>query len=170
MTNEKKMCAELERNCTENKERLLELMKTYELAKLGNEVQRQEFDDIYNEVLAKNEFYCKSDEYERVGVKCGDRITDDRNMWTLEEDDFNKVMELSRPLEVERGLTDDNGYYITNWLTIELEAKQELVNFIIGNIIPSDIREQFAKVRTSIVYQDKLLDIIYKQFKPIDKP
>ena len=169
MENEKQMCAELESNCTEKKERLLELMKTYELAKLGNEVQRQAFNDIYNEVLAKNEFYCKSDEYERVGVKKGDRITDEKEMWTLDDEDFNKVMELSHPLDVERGLTDDKGYYITNWLTIEIGAKNELVNFIIDNILPESLREGFEKARTNIVYQDKLLDIIYKQFKPIDK-
>ena len=165
MENEKQMCAELESNCTKNNERLLELMMTYELAKLGNEVQRQAFNDIYNEVLAKNEFYCKSGEYERVGVKKGDRITDAKDMWTLEECDFQKVMELSHPLEVERRLTDDKGYYITNWLTIEIGAKNELVNFIIDNILPKSLREGFEKARTSIVYQDKLLDIIYKQFK-----
>lgn len=165
MENEKQMCSELESNCTKNKERLLELMKTYELAKLGDEMQKQQFNDIYNEVLAKNEFYCKSGDYERVGVKCGDRITDEKNLWTLDDDDFHKVMELALPLQVEQGLTDDKGYYITNWLTIELAAKRELVDFIIGNIIPSDMREQFAKVRTSIVYQDKLLDIVKNAFK-----
>jgi hypothetical protein len=165
MANEKQMCAELESNCTKNNERLLELMKTYELAKLGNEVQIQAFNDIHNEVLAKNEFYCKSGEYERVGVKKGDRITDAKGMWTLEECDFNKVMELALPLQVERGLTDDKGYYITNWLTIVIGAKNELVNFIIDNILPKSLREGFEKARTSIVYQDKLLDIIYKQFK-----
>lgn len=169
MENEKQMCAELESNCTKNKERLLELMKTYELAKLGNEVQKQASDDIYNEVLAKNEFYCKSGEYERVGVKKGDRITDAKDMWTLEECDFQKVMELSHPLEVERGLTDDKGYYITNWMTIEVEAKQELVNFIISHILPDSMAAVFMKVNHNVVYQDKLLDIIYKQFKPIDK-
>lgn len=170
MGNEKQMCAELESNCTKNKERLLELMKTYELAKLGYEMQKQQFNDIYNEVLAKNEFYCKSDEYERVGVKKGDRIIDEGNMWTLDDEDFHKVMELALPLQVERGLTDDKGYYITNWLTIEIGAKNELVNFIIDNILPKSLREGFEKARTSIVYQDKLLDIIYKQFKPVDKP
>lgn len=168
MENEKQMCAELESNCTENKERLLELMKTYDLAKLGHEVQRQEFDDIYNEVLAKNDFYCKSDEYERVGIKKGDRITDEKNLWTLDDDDFHKVMELALPLQVEQGLTDDKGFYITNWLTIEIGAKNELVNFIIDNILPKSLREGFEKARTSIVYQDKLLDIIYKQFKTIN--
>lgn len=165
MKNEKQMCAELESNCTKNKERLLELMKTYELAKLGDEMQKQQFNDIYNEVLAKNEFYCKSDEYERVSVKRGDRITDEKNLWTLDDDDFHKVMGLALPLQVEQGLTDDKGYYITNWLTIELDAKRELVDFIIDNIIPSDMREQFAEVRTSIVYQDKLLDIVKNAFK-----
>lgn len=170
MENEKQMCAELESNCTKNKERLLELMKTYELAKLGNEVQRQAFNDIYNEVLAKNEFYCNKGDFERVGVKKGDRVTDEGNMWTLDDDDFKKVMALALPLQVERGLTDDKGYYITNWLTIEIGAKNELVNFIIDNIIPASLRDCFEKARTSIVYQDKLLDIIYKQFKPIDKP
>ena len=123
MANEKQMCAELESNCTKNNERLLELMKTYELAKLGNEVQRQAFDDI------------------------------------------NKVMELALPLQVERGLTDDKGYYITNWMTIEVEAKQELVNFIISHILPDSMAAVFMKVNHNVVYQDKLLDIIYKQFK-----
>lgn len=165
MTNEKQMCAELESNCTKNKERLLELMKTYELAKLGDEMQKRQFNDIYNEVLAKNEFYCKSDDYERVGVKCGDRITHEKNLWTLDDDDFHKVMEIALPLQVEQGLTDDKGCYITNWLTIKLGAKRELVDFIIDNIIPANMREQFAKVRTSIVYQDKLLDIVKNAFK-----
>lgn len=165
MENEKQLCAELESNCTKNKETIFELMKTYELAKLGNEMQTQQFNEIYNEVLAKNEFYCKSDEYERVGVKCGDRITDEKNIWTLDDEDFHKVMELALPLQVERGLTDDKGYYITNWLTIEVKAKKELVDFIIDEILPQSMRSAFEKARTSIVYQDKLLDIVYKQFK-----
>ena len=58
------------------------------------------------------------------------------------------------------GVTDERGYYITDWLGIKGDASRALVNFIIDAILPDGMREQFSAVRLNIVQTDKLLDIV----------
>ncbi len=157
------MVAELTRNCNENKDKLLELIKLYDLTVLGAKVQRQQFKDITNEVLAKHEFYA-SREIERTGVKIGERITDERMTFLLSDSDFDRLQSLEAPIQVERNLTDENGYYITNWDMSRLESMNELSDFIIANILPASMRPVFAKVRRNVVQEEKLIKITRSAF------
>lgn len=152
---------ELAKNCTLNQSQLTELMKEYELAKLGYEVQRQHFKDIHNHVLEENEFFSSMDCHD---IKKGERITNETFDFLLSKDDFNRYMDLAKPYYVAEGLTDENGYYIKNWLSIEVDSKQKLVNFIIDIIIPAPMRKGFEYARKSVVYQDKLIGIVKSAF------
>ena len=156
--------AELTKNCSGNNEKLLELMEAYELAKLGYEVQEEQISDIYNRILQTHEFFAKMDA-KRVGFSKGDRITDESGMFLLSDKDFEKLMELSSPVLVRANICDENGYYVTDWLKIEIKAKDELVNFIILNIVPSQMRPLFWKSRNSVVFQDKLINILQSSLK-----
>ena len=161
--NEKKLLAELTKNCKENRETLNELLNTYELAEIGIKVSEAREKEIYDSVLAENEFYSEQ-EASRIGVKKGDRILDNDNAFLLSNDDFERLLSLAHPIFVAENICDENGYYITNWLEIKVEAMNTLVDFIIEKILPSDMREDFAKVRRNVVYEKKLIDITRKSF------
>lgn len=152
---------ELAKNCTLNQSQLAELMKEYELAKLGYEVQRQHFKDIYNHVLEENEFFSSMD---CDTIKKGDRITSEDFSFLLSEEDWRRYMEMAKPYCIEQGLTDNEDRYITNWLEISCKAKNALIDFIIDELIPSSMRVAFDRMRRNVVYQDKLLAIIKKAF------
>lgn len=153
------LLSELTKNCNGNNEKLMELMKTYELAKLGGDVQQQQINDIYNRILETHEFFAKTDA-KRLGISKGDRITTEEFMFLLSDKDFGKLMELSHPVLVKEKICDEKGYYITNWNTIELNAMNELVDFIILNIVPSQMRPLFWKSRRSVVFEHKLISAL----------
>lgn len=156
---EKKLTAELKRNCETNREKLSELMKVYDLTVLGYQVQEQRCKDVYNKVLAENEFYASRD-IERTEIKVGERITDEKFDFLLSDEDFDRLQTLARPIFVAEGITDENGYFIENWVTKKVHARKDLVEFIIKNIVPSELREQFWEVRHNIVQTDKLIEIM----------
>lgn len=164
---EKILLAELKKNCEGKQEKVLELLKTYELAELGSEVQRQQFKDIENKVLKENEFFCG-----RPDIKVrsddqpifGERITDEKWDFLLSDDDFDRLQSLMLPLYVEENLTDENGYYIKNWDMIAIGAKRELVEYVIKEVIPSFFRNLFWENRTNVVFQDKLIKITKDAF------
>lgn len=155
----KKYSDEFRVNCETNAQQLNKLFKTFDLAKLGYEMEKAHINDLYNEVLKEHTFYASKD-CERLGKKAGERIEDEQDAFLMSKSDFEKFLALTTPKLAEAGITDSKGYYITNWLTIKVEAKKELVDFIIDNIVPKELREQFEGARRNVVYQDKLLDII----------
>lgn len=138
--------------------KLKELITTAELAKLGYDMQGTECRDIYNQVLKDNCFYAAKD-CERCGISIGDRITSEDNDFLLSDEDFDRMTQLAHPVFVERGLTDDNGYYLTDWVKILRKAKNECVNFIISYILPQSLREPFEKNKWNVVVQDKLIGV-----------
>ena len=75
------LLAELQKNCGEKKEKLMDLLKAFDLAELGSKVQRQQFKDIENKVLKENIFLCGHPE---MKVRCddqpifGERITGEK--------------------------------------------------------------------------------------------
>lgn len=155
---------ELASNVMRNKTQIADLFKAYEIAKLGYEVQRQQEKDIYNRVLVEHEFYCNSDDCMDLGLKKGDRIIDEDFLFVLTKDENALIYQYAMPYFIAEQITDENGFYITNWLTIEVERKKELVAFVIDNVLPVSMRKDFEKARTNVVYQDKLLAIIDKMF------
>ena len=153
------LTAELKKNCETNREKLSELLKVYDLTVLGYQVQEQRCKDVYNKVLSENEFYAKRDSG-RCLVKIGERITDEKFDFLLSDEDFGRLHALAHPIFVAEGITDENDRFIENWVTKKVQARKDLVEFIIQNIVPSEMREKFWEVRHNIVQTDKLIDIM----------
>ena len=153
-----KLTAELKKNCETNREKLSELLKVFDLCVLGYDMQEQRCKDVYNKVLAENVFYASLD-IERTGVKVGERITDEKFDFLLSEEDFDRLQTLAIQIFVAEGITDENGYFIENWVTKKVQARKELVEFIINNIVPKEMRETFLEAKYNIVQMDKLINI-----------
>lgn len=154
-----RLTAELKKNCETNREKLSELMKVYDLCVLGYDMQEQRCKDVYNKVLSENEFYAKRD-CGRCEVKIGERITDEKFDFLLSDEDFDRLQTMARPIFVAEGITDENDYFIENWVTKKVSARKELVEFIIQNIVPREMRSEFWEARQNIVQTDKLIEIM----------
>lgn len=154
-----KLTAELKKNCETNREKLSELLKVFDLCVLGYDMQEQRCKDVYNKVLSENEFYAKLG-CGRCEVKVGDRITNEEFSFLLSDEDFERHLSLAIPIFVAEKITDENGYFIEDWVTKKVQARKDLVEFIIQNIVPSEMREKFWEVRHNIVQTDKLIDIM----------
>lgn len=150
---------ELKKNCETNREKLSELMKVYDLCVLGYDMQEQRCKDVYNKVLSEKEFYATK-ECGCCEIKVGDRITDEKFDFLLSDEDFGRLHALAHPIFVAEGITDENDRFIENWVTKKVHARKDLVEFIIQNIVPSELREQFWEVRHNIVQTDKLIEIM----------
>lgn len=155
----KEMTAEFTANAKANIGRLAELFKCYDAAKSHYNAQRQREKECYDKALNMAEF-CASEDCERASIKKGDRITDQNYIFLLSKADFNRLLELAAPILRRAGITDGRGYYITNWLMFQGDARRELVNFIIDELLPEPMKSQFDAVRFNIVQTDKLLDIV----------
>lgn len=153
------LMAELKKNCETNRKKLSELMKVYDLCVLGYDIQKQRCKDVYNKVLSENEFFASRD-VARTEIKIGERVTDEKFDFLLSDEDFDRLQTLARPIFVAEGITDENAYFIENWGTKKVHARKTLVEFIIQNIVPSEMREKFWEVRHNIVQTDKLIDIM----------
>ena len=162
---EKILLAELEKNCEGKKEKLMNLLQAFDLACLGYDLQEEHTKDIHNRVLRENEFFCAREFARETGFKVGDRITDEEYLFLLSEEDFDKVMKLSRPICVAEKLTDENGYFLEDWVGIRRNARLELVSYLVYEIIPESLRPYFDSCHWNIVQSDKLIDIFKKSFK-----
>ena len=160
---EKILLAELTKNCGEKKEKLMDLLKTFDLAELGRKMDDEREKEISNRVLSENEFFAGKDA-ERIGMKSGDRITDEEFTFLLSESDFKKFLKVRRPLLVAEKLCDENGYYLVNWGKITCDARYALVEYIIDEIVPKAIAGLFRKNIHSIVMQEKLIKITKQAF------
>lgn len=157
----KEMTAVFTANVNANTQQLAELFKAYDLAKLGYKMQEEQSKQCYTEALQAGEYHA-AEGYNMRGVNIneGDRVTDEKYSWLLSNEDFSRLNAAAMPLLVRDGVTDERGYYITDWLGIKGDARRALVDFIIDAILPTGMREQFAAVRLNIVQTDKLLDIV----------
>ena len=163
--NEMILLAELRKNCKKYEKTLLEMMQVLDLTILGDEVQEQQFKDIYNRVLSENEFLCAKEFKRDTGVKIGERITDESRMFLLSDEDFDKVGKLALPYFVEQKLTDETGRYITNWSMKVIEEKNNVFDFICKNILPKELGDFFYEKRWSLMTQDKVIDITRKSIR-----
>lgn len=159
---EKELLAELAGNCEGKREKLVELLKGFELANIGWDIQEQHAKDIHNRVLAENVFLCAKD---LCDIKIGERITDEENLFLLSDADFDKVMKFARPICVEEHLTDKDGYFLEDWGEIRRKAREHLVSFIIWEIIPESMRHHFTSCLWNIVQSDKLIKIFKDSIK-----
>lgn len=156
-TNE--MTAVFTANVKANIGQLAELFKAYDLAGLGYKMQEEREKECYNEALATTPFYTAKDS-ERCGIKAGERVTEEFYTFLLSKEDFDRLLDLTTPILEREGITNAEGNYITDWLSIKGDARRTLVNFIIDTILPDGMREQFSAVRLNIVQTNKLLDIV----------
>ena len=166
---EKKLQAELAANCKQHSKQLSELLKDYELTCLGYDLQEQRCKDVYNRVLAENEFFIAKNTdiaNKRSGNDFheGDRVTSEEYMFMLADADFEKVLDLAAPIFVAEKITDERGYYIENWCQMRNDSRNELVNFIISNVIPVELRGAFYRLRHNVVQQSKLIGIVKGAF------
>lgn len=156
----KEMTAVFTANVKANIQQLADLFKAYDIAKLGDEAQDARTKECYAEAL-KNGVYCSDKDWGRgLNIKAGDRITDPNLMYYLSENDFVRLLKEGQKIMRREGITDKEGYYITPWTSIKVDARRALVDFIIDAILPDGMREQFSAVRLNIVQTDKLLDIV----------
>ena len=163
---EKILLAELMKNCGEKREKLVELLKAFDLAEIGRDLQRERFKEIENRVLAEHEFFCGRDVNVRDDEqpRNGDRILSEEWTFLLSDKDFTRYQETLIPYYVEAGLTDEKGYYVTNWDSIVCDARCELVEYIIKEILPAALRPIFWEYRNHIIYQEKLIKITKDAF------
>lgn len=154
-----RLTAELKKNCETNREKLSKLMKVYDLCVLGYDIQEQRCKDVYNKVLSENEFFASRD-VAGTEIKVGERITDEKFDFLLSDEEFDHLQTLANPIFVAEGITDENGYFIENWVTKKVYARKTLVEFIIQNIVPIEMRETFWEAKHSIVLTDKLIEIM----------
>ena len=161
---EKILLAELAKNCEGKKEKLMDLLKAFELACLGYDLQDQHSKDIHNRVLQENEFFAAHDCGRGLDIHVGDRITDEEYLFLLSDKDFDKVMKLSRPICVAEKLTDEKGYFLEDWVGIRAKAREELVSFLIYEVIPESLRHHFDSCRWNIVHSDKLINAFKNSF------
>ena len=156
----KEIQAEFAANVKSNIAQLVDLFKTYDIAKLGYEAQHARTKECYAEAL-KNGVYCSDRDWgQGLNIKAGDRITDPNLRYYLSKNDFARLLKEGQKIMHREGIADKEGYYITPWTSIMVDARRALVNFIIDTILPDVMREQFAAVRLNIVKTDKLLDIV----------
>lgn len=149
----------LEQKLKSNRGKILDLLQEYDLAVLGYQVQEERRKDAYNKVLSENTFYACQD-MNRAGIKAGVRITEVDFCFLLSVEDFCKVQELVLPILVAEGMTDKNGCFVENWLKRKVLAMNNLTNFIIANILPTKMAQDFSNKNLSVVFQEKLISII----------
>ena len=162
---EKILLAELKKNCDGKLSKLNELITTLELAELGYKLQDERCKDVYNRVLAEHEFLCDKEFSRDTGFKVGDRITDEENLFLLSDEDIDRVTKLSRPIMVAEKITDKDGYFLENWGKMRCDARCELVEYIILEIVPEALRPIFWENRINYTFQEKLIKITKDAFK-----
>lgn len=162
---EKILLAELTKNCDEKKQKLIELLTTFELAEIGYDMNEERCKDIYNQILAENKFYAAKDG-SRIGVGLGDRITDKSQVFLLSDEEWDRLHSLVQPALTKAGITDERGYYVERWPEIRCHARSELVDYILDDILPLPLRMSLEVCRNSVVWQDKLIKVFKSSLNP----
>lgn len=154
-----KELAELTRNVTpETRRELAELFKTYEVATLGDKMQETRINEIYDATLRENEFYAEKGN-PRIGIEKGGRVLSHDADFLLSEADFSRLLVLAGVKLAEAGICDKDGYYTTNWTLRKIEARNDLIDFIISVIVPESFRPLFRQNRFNYTKMQKLIEI-----------
>lgn len=162
---EKILLAELQKNLAAHKDKLVELLKIFDLTNLGYDMQRCKEKEVLNRVLRENVFLAEK-EFSRkpASIKVGDRITDEEFDFLLSDEDTERLFALARPLMVSEKVTDENGRYLEDWIGQRCDARRELIDFLLDNVVPKALRKTFEIARQNIVWSDRLIDITKKSF------
>jgi len=119
-------------------EELHDLQTLYNLKKIQNDMVQEQFKKLENKVLSEN-IFCAAKTYERIGLSAGDRITDQRNDFTMSESDMEKYLKLCTIETTKAGLTYPDSTYTEEGNTENQlrEIKNQLINFAV-EILPPD--------------------------------
>ena len=162
---EKILLAEMMKNFGEKKKVLKELVKTYQVAKLGDEVQEERIKEIHNRVLNENEFFAEMEcTRGEVTINVGDRITNDEFTFLLSENDFDRFQDLAAPILVSENITDENGCYIKNWSMIKVDTVNKLFEYVCKEILPEKEGKELYEFRWHYMTQQKVLGLTCKLF------
>lgn len=159
MTNLDIMTPEFTANCEKNRLQLAELFEAFDLAKLGRKIDSEREVECYNEALALTPFYASKDFGQR-GPKVGERVIRESDVYSLSDDDFERLLKCVDPIFVREGITDADGCYVTNWLVIVGDARRALVDFIIDTLLPKPLRIKFSDYRLNVTQANRLIDIV----------
>lgn len=159
MTNLTNIAAEFAANVKTKTAQLAGLFEAYDAAVLGYDTQQARAKQCHHEALNASEYYAAED-FDRAGIKAGDRITSESFDFLLPEEDWERYVAASLLVLVREGLTDAEGTYTTDWCGIERDARRALVDFIIDEILPEGMRAQFEAVRLNYVQTEKLIGIV----------
>ena len=143
---------------------LASLLRNYELAKLGRELNEQRINDASNKVLKENVFIADRD-CERCGMKKGDRITDEEMTFLMEKKQWDKYIKLHIKECEKRGLTEKDGKIKGNWTEMVAKTRKMAVDYILRQLVPDDLKEKLSEVRNNVIMEKKLIEIYAKQFK-----
>ena len=162
---EKKMMAEMMKNFGKKKNVLKELVKTYQVAKLGDEVQEEHIREIHNRVLNENEFFAEKEcSRGNIAIKVGDRITEDEFTFLLSDEDFDRFQNLAAPILVAEKITDEDGCFLTNWSMMKVEAVNNLFEYVCKNVLTKKEGAELFEFRWNYSVQKKVLDLTCQLF------
>lgn len=150
--------AELSANIEANKDRLLELMKAYDLACVGYDTQEATRKDVERSILSENVFLSEHVS-EKYGLKKGDRITGDKPAVFMSSEDYRRFYKIRLERLYQLGLTDKEGRYKVKWSELIYKAREELVNFILDYILPSELSETLRGVKESAALKTCLISV-----------
>lgn len=143
----------------EHGDRMLELFRLHDLAVIGQKIQDESTEAIYNAVLQENEFYVAP---ENEGIKpatIGRRITSNDWSFLLSKEDFDRLYSLAHPKLVKANIIDEDGHYRENWLEMKVKAHQACLRFAVNHFIPDGLG---LNERLNYVQGTRLLDLVRK--------
>jgi len=141
----------------------LHLLKLSYLAAQLREAELNEmFDKTCNEVLQEYEFFVSEKKNpEKVGLKPGDRIINEKDSYLMDDSDFNIYLKYAVDKQCKLGYVETDGTYKPgfNGMEIKLNAQNALIDFQIS-ILPEEMRGAFKDIKKSYILTHKFLDII----------
>ena len=161
------MIVELSANIEKNRNELLDLMQTYDLAKIGLDRQNERENAVYDRVFRNHEFFaCRDSDY--FGKKEGERLENHEQRRLLSKQDFQRFLAIANEYSFNEGLTDESGHYVEPWIEAKCEARRNLFEFILHRILPSSMFKTFCDCTLNVLAMDKLIDIIRKAVRAPD--
>ena len=165
LTNNPAWQSQLKDAIDRHRESLITLFESYDLATLGEMVQKSMFDDIRTCVLAEYPFYANhpalKHEMGTQGLPAfGDRILEPKDVFLMSEQDIERFYALCKPIYIERKLIRQDDTYVVSWNRLRNKAFNDINDLIIDEVLPEDIRPVFDQNRYNITFMRRLHDII----------
>lgn len=150
-----------------NLQKLKELFAAFDIAKTGYDVQKNHIREICKQVIQNNIFHAGRDyKYGDIVINKGDRITDDNFSFIIDDAEIEQYYDILGNSLFEAGIANEQGYYITDWLTMIGDSRRALLYYSMENLIsdwmPADAKKY---IYNNVVAADKFINIIRKLVK-----